>query len=412
LSKKLIPYRWELIIILWFAYFFNQGDRQIFNAVIPLIKKDLLLSDVEVGMVATIFTIIYGCVVPFAGYASDFMKRKWIIFSSLLIFSLGTLFTGFSGGLFSLVLIRGIVTGGGEAIYYPAATSLISQYHQKTRAMALSIHQTSLYVGIVASGFIAAYIGERLGWRYSFYTFGLGGLLLVVYVFFRIKEAPQKELLEKRPSVWLVAKNIFARRTVWMLCLAFGAMVFVNIGYVTWMSTFYYEKFHLSLSTAGFTSMFFHFGPALAGVLIGGKLSDKFALTRKKVRLEIEFMGLLLGAPFIFIMANTAHLYASYAALAAFGFFRGVYDSNLFAALFDVIEPKYRASSVGVMTSFAFIVGAFAPLLLGSIKTSYGLSAGIATLSICYLLGALLILLAILFFFKKDYYYEAHESLS
>jgi sugar phosphate permease len=408
--KKAIPYKWELIIILWLAYFFNQGDRQIFNAVIPLIKKDMRLSDIELGMIATIFTIVYGCIVPFAGYASDFMKRKWIIFFSLLIFSIGTLFTGFSGGMLSLILIRGVVTGGGEAVYYPAATSLISQYHQKTRAMALSIHQTSLYVGIVASGFVAAYIGERLGWRYSFYTFGLGGLVLVAYVFFRIKDVPQKEIIENRPSIWVVAKNIFSKRTVWMLCLAFSGMVFVNVGYVTWMATFYYEEFHMSLSTAGFTSMFFHFGLAFFGVLIGGKLSDKFAIKRKKARLETEFIGLLLGAPFIFIMAYTSHLYISYAALAAFGFFRGIYDSNLFAALFDVIEPKYRASSVGVMTSFAFITGSFAPLLLGIIKTEYGLSVGIAFLSIVYLLAAILILLALLFFFKNDYYDELSES--
>ena len=409
MAKK-ISYKWELIIILWFAYFFNQGDRQIFNAVIPLIKKDMGLSDVELGMVATIFTIVYGCIVPFAGYASDFMKRKWIIFFSLLIFSLGTLFTGFAGSLFTLILIRGIVTGGGEAIYYPAATSLISQYHQKTRALALSIHQTSLYVGIVASGFIAAYIGERIGWRYSFYTFGFGGLVLVLYVFFRIKETPRTEVVEKRPPIGIVARSIFSKRTVWMLCLAFGAMVFVNVGYVTWMATFYYEKYNLSLSTAGFTSMFFHFGLAFLGVLIGGKLSDKFAVKNKKARLVTEFVGLLLGAPFIFIMAWTSNLYISYAALAAFGFFRGVYDSNLFAALFDVIEPKYRASSVGVMTSFAFIAGAFAPLLLGIIKAQYGLSVGIASLSIFYLAAAVLILLAILFFFKKDYYHEPNEA--
>jgi sugar phosphate permease len=410
LTKKLIPYKWQLIIILWLAYFFNQGDRQIFNVVIPLIKKDMHLSDIQLGMIATIFTIVYGCIVPFAGYSSDFVKRKWIVFTSLLIFSLGTLLTGFSGGILSLILIRGVVTGGGEAFYYPAATSLISQYHQKTRAIALSIHQTSLYIGIVASGFIAAYIGEHFGWRFSFFSFGLGGLILVIYIFFRMKDVPQEEREEKRPSIWHVAKIIFVKKTVWMLCIAFGGMVFVNIGYVTWMSTFYYEKFNLSLSTAGFTSIFFHFALAFAGVLIGGKLSDQLALKRKQTRLEIELIGLLGGAPFIFIMGYTSHLYISYAALAAFGFFRGIYDSNLYAALFDVIEPKFRATSVGIMTAFAFIIGAFAPLILGIVKTKYGLSIGISSLSIGYLVSALMIFLALKFFFKRDYYYETRES--
>lgn len=397
-----ISYQWELILMLWVAYFLNQGDRQIFNAVIPLIKADLQLTDVQLGLVASVFTIVYGCLVPFGGYLGDFLKRKWIVLSSLFVFSVGTLCTGFSGGLIALIVLRGITTGGGEAFYYPAATSLISQYHQKSRALAMSIHQTALYVGIVVSGFIAAYVGERFGWRMSFFTFGLGGLLLCVYLFFRMVDTPQV-VQEKRHPIGFVVKAIFRKKTVWMLCLAFGAMCFVNIGYVTWMSTFYHEHFHLSLSTAGFTSMFFHFAAALLGVLLGGKLSDKYALKRKTIRLETELVGLLFGAPFIFWMGYTTHLYVSYAMLACFGFFRGIYDSNLYAALFDVIEPDLRASSVGIMTAFAFIVGALAPLVLGYLKTDFGLAIGISSLSVCYLFGASMIFIALKCFFGKEY---------
>ena len=293
-----------------------------------------------------------------------------------------------------------------KRIRLPAATSLISQYHHKTRAMAMSIHQTSLYVGIVASGFIAAYIGEHFGWRASFFTFGLGGLLLCVYLFFRLKDTPQEVKEEKRHSIWYVIREIFKKKTVWMLCLAFGGMCFVNVGYVTWMSTFYHEEFQLSLSMAGFTSMFFHFAAALLGVLIGGKLSDKYALKRKTVRMETEFIGLLIGAPFIFLMGYTTNLYVSYAMLALFGFFRGIYDSNLYAALFDVIAPDLRASSVGVMTAFAFLVGALAPLVLGYLKADYGLAFGISFLSVFYLFGALAIFVALKFFFLKEFYEE------
>lgn len=102
-------------------------------------------------------------------------------------------------------------------------------------------------------------------------------MLLCVYLFFRMADTPQENKEERRHSIGYVIKEIFKKKTVWMLCLAFGGMCFVNIGYVTWMSTFYHEKFHLSLSTAGFTSMFFHFAAALLGVLIGGKFSDKYA---------------------------------------------------------------------------------------------------------------------------------------
>ena len=139
-------YKWELLLILWVAYFLNQGDRQIYNAVLPLIKADLKVSDVELGMVATAFTLLYGVFVPLAGCLGDFVTKKWIVCLSLLTFSAGTLCTGFSTSILLLILFRSVATGVGEAFYYPAANSLIGQYHHKTRAMAMSIHQTALYV--------------------------------------------------------------------------------------------------------------------------------------------------------------------------------------------------------------------------------------------------------------------------
>lgn len=404
-----IPYKWQLIILLWFTYFLNQGDRQVFNVVIPLIKDDLKLSDVQIGVIATIFTLVYGILVPFAGLAGDLLRRKWIVFYSLLIFSLGTLLTGFSSGMILLIIFRSIATGGGESFYYPAATALIGEFHQKTRAMALAIHQTSLYTGIVASGFIAGYIGENYGWRWSFYVFGSIGVIWALVILYKLRDSSVKKdnnTFHKAPRIKEIITAISAKKTVYFLSLAFGAMVFVNIGYLTWMPTFLHEKFQLSLSSAGFYSMFYHHIFAFLGVIIGGKVSDHFASVRKQIRMEMEFFGLLLGAPFIYMMAVSDSLMWCYIGLALFGFFRGIYDSNLFAALFDVIEPKFRASSVGIMLAFAFTIGAFAPVVLGWIKTVSGLDLGLSVLSFFYLAGAALLFLAIKFYFKKDYYEE------
>src|SRR6266498_2823365 len=93
-------YKWELLFILWVAYFLNQGDRQIYNAVLPLIEKDLGLSPVQLGTVVPVFQILYGVFVPLAGCLGDCVTKKWIVCLSLLTFSVGTLCTGFSNGLF------------------------------------------------------------------------------------------------------------------------------------------------------------------------------------------------------------------------------------------------------------------------------------------------------------------------
>jgi sugar phosphate permease len=199
---------------------------------------------------------------------------------------------------------------------------------------------------------------------------------------------------------------IFRKPSALLLTLAFAGMVFVNVGYLTWMPTFLLEKFSLSLSKAGFSSMFYHHLAAFAGVLAGGKLSDKWAKKRPRARFEVQAMALLLGVPFIYWMGAATTETSVYIALAAFGFFRGVYDSNIFASLYEVIEPRYRASASGIMLMFAFLTGAFAPYLLGVIKPGIGLSVGLSALSIFYVLSSAAIFLAIGLFFYKDVYIE------
>ena len=402
-------YKWELITLLWFAFFFNQGDRQIFNVVIPLIKPDLGLSDVQLGLVATIFTLLYGLLVPVAGYTGDILPKNRIVFASLLIFSAGTLLTGLSTGIVMLIIFRSIATGAGEAFYYPAANSLIGVYHRKTRAQAMSIHQTANYIGIVMSGLIGGYIGENYGWRQAFYVFGSLGIVLAAVVFIRLKNEKQHMAQPVKTTnipVKQVIRHIFQKPTLTLLSLAFGGMVFVHIGYLTWIPTFLHEKFDLSLTNSGFSSVFYHHLLAFAGVILGGRLSDKLSVKRKKIRMEIEFLGLLLGAPFIWWMGQTGSLTLAYVALAGFGFFRGMYDSNLFAAPFDVIEPEYRSSATGVMLSFAFVIGALAPVVLGWMKQGIGLSYGIASLSGVYVVSAILVFIATRFFFEKDFISE------
>ena len=89
MRKSPIPvYRWELIALLWGAFFLNQGDRQIYNAVMPLLREDLGLSDAQLGLVVTIFTLLYGVLVPVAGYAGDAFQRRWVVALSLFTFSI------------------------------------------------------------------------------------------------------------------------------------------------------------------------------------------------------------------------------------------------------------------------------------------------------------------------------------
>ena len=91
-----------------------------------------------------------------------------------------------------------------------------------------------------------------------------------------------------------------------------------------------------------------------------------------------------------------------YLSLALFGLFRGIYDSNIFAALYDVIEPRYRSTATGIMLMFAFITGAAAPYILGILKPALGLAWGLSAISVVYIFAALCIFIAVRFFYNND----------
>jgi len=394
--------RWELLVLLWLAFFLNQADRQIFSVVLPLIRQDLGLTDAELGLIASALVWTYGLLVPVAGFVGDRFSRRNILGYCLLFWSVATLFTGFCTTLVQFILLRGVATGGGEAFYAPSANALLGERYPENRSLTLSIHQTAVYAGIVLSGLIAGYVGEQYGWRNAFYGFGAGGVLLAVVFFRRVPRETVTALATDRVGIGETARVVFRKPTFVLLTLAFGCMVFVNVGYLTWMPSFLAEKFGLNLAEAGFSSLFYHHLGAFIGVLSGARLADHYARRARRSRLVVQALGLLLGAPFIYGISTSDSQAVTYAALFGFGIFRGWYDSNIVASLYEVVDARIRSSAYGLMLACAFLIGAFAPYLLGVLKPTLGLTAGLASLSAVYLLGALLIAVAARWYFTTD----------
>lgn len=411
-KNGLIPYRWEMLGLLWVAFLFNQADRAMFGFVMPLIKTDLNLTDVQLGIVASTFHIFYGVLAPFAGYAGDVFRRSRIVVASIFTWSLATLLTGMSTTMAHLIVFRGASLSFGEAFYLTSANSLIGQYHEKTRALAMSIHQTALYCGMIGSGALAGYLGMKYGWRSPFLLFGALGIFWAVVLFLRLKDPETKKVEAEKPAARIAVNRIpvsevfsyiAGKPSIVVFAFVFGCLVFVNVGYVTWMPTLLHEDFSLSLPNAGFSSMFYHVIGAFAGVLLGGKLSDFLATKRYNGRLVLAGVGFFGCIPFVYLMGRGTFLPFALFGVGGFGFFRGICDSTFFPLLFDVVEPKYRSSCQGFVICFGLIIGAVAPIALGHIKTTIGLNWGIASMSLVSLTGCLLVLVTQLLFFKRDH---------
>lgn len=405
-------YKWEVLLLLWMAYLLNQGDRQVFNTVLPAIRDALNLTDTSVGLIATIFNLFYAIMVPIGGWAGDRFSRKWVTTISILFWSVATMFTGLATSFMWLVILRSVATGGGEAFFGPANYSLLGQYHTDTRARAMSIHQTAYYVGVILAGWLAGLIADKLGWKYSFIIFGAVGIVWGILMIIRLKDYPKEgnaiavssPQSDKKPGFFDGFKVVFTTPTSLMLTIGFSGLIFVITGYMTWVPAYLQEEFGQSQAAAGFNSMFWTYVAAFAGVLIAGTLSDKLAAKNHKVRMTLQAAGLIGGAVFLFFMGGHPALWLLYVSFAGWGFFRAFFDANTYAVLYDVTPEHMHASCSSAMIMTGFAVGALAPVVLGALKESMGsLSRTFPILAVIWVLCGLLMLAVAYTRYQKDY---------
>jgi len=407
-------YKWRALALLWVAFFLQQGTRQIFGATLTSIQGSLGASAAAIGAVATVFTFAYGLSVPFAGVAADLFNRKWMVVSGVFVFCLGIFASGFVASLGLLVVSYGILNGFGQSFYYPSATSIIGELHKETRATALSILQMGLYAGIIgcsaASGWLAESGAE--GWRMPFKVFGGIGVLWAVALAFGLRGNSSDRIdkidrisktdnpvnpvnpVQNKPTLKEAFKVFVGNPSALLLVAGLGMMIYVDVGFKTWMPSHLSETFGVAKGSAALNAVLWHYIGAFVGVTIGGRISDRLAKTRPSVRMETNIAGLALAVPFIVWMAYAPSLLSCGIAMALFGVFRGVYDSNLMASLFDIIPQKYHASGAGLMLSCAFVFGSTSPVVLGLVKDVFSSSAGLATLAAFYLAGAAFIAVA------------------
>lgn len=388
-ERRLSRYRWQVVGLLWWVCFFNYADRQAIYSMFPLLEHDFHLTNMQLGIVGSAFMWVYALAGPFAGWVCDQLPRKWIIVAALIFWSGVTALNACAGDYPALVLLRAL-GGLGEAFYFPAALSLLGDFHPgTTRSRAMSIHQSSVYIGTIAGGGVAAWVAERYGWHQSFLVFGLGGIALAAVLMFFLRE-PQRQI---EPLEVIEARNLVSglgemlhNFTGLALIIIFTGANFVASAFLTWLPTFLYRKFHLTLAAAGFSATAYMQVAAVAGVLVGGLMADRFVRRSSGGRMLTQGIGLLCGVPFLLLCGQAATLPLLAMALICFGFCKGLYDANIWASLYDTIPVHRRGFAAGLMNSIGWLGGGLAPLGIAVATNHVSLGTAISSTAAIYLL--------------------------
>lgn len=393
--------RWLVVGMLWLVCFLNYADRQVIFVVFPLLRAEFSLNNFYLGLLSASFMVMYAVTGPFAGWICDRLSRRSVIIGALVLWSSTTALSSFARSYWEL--LPGLAMAGlGEAFYFPAAMSLISDYHPvDSRSRAMAFHQSGVYVGSIAGGWLAGLLGQHTGWRGGFRFFGALGVALGLVLYLVLQEPvrgysdPDAGPVSTKGKLWPAFRELAANRVARLLVLVFIGANFVAMVFTVWIPTYLFTRFHMSLSLAGLYGSAYMQVASILGVTVGGIAADASVHQHNgagAARMRVQALGLSLAVPFLFFSGWAERIPFVLAAIAGFGLGKGIYESSLWASLYDVVPIDRRGASVGLMNSLGWLGAGAAQIMVGLTSQYFSLAACLSATGIIYLAIAITLL--------------------
>ncbi len=362
--------------ILLVVYIFNFLDRQIVNILAEPIKRDLGLSDTELGLLAgPAFAVFYALLgIPIARYADkEGSNRVRLIALSLAIWSAMTAVCGLAQNFVQLLFAR-IGVGIGEAGCTPAAHSLISDsVAPEKRPSAIAFYGLGVPIGSLLGLIIGGIVNDLYGWRVALMLVGAPGLLLALVVLFFMREPRHLRpadtaavMTPARMSTGEAMREIFASRAFVYILIASSVVAFLGYGKALWTISFFIRSHGLSTTEAGL-SMAVVLGLAgVFGTWLGGKMADIFGVRDKRHILTFPAYGMAVAAPILFLGYYMEDWRVAVALLIIPTILNSAYYGPAYACVQGLVRPQARAVAASIMLFGQNLIGlGFGPFLFG-----------------------------------------------
>ena len=408
-QKKFYP--WLVVALLWVVALLNYMDRQMLSTMRDAMAVDIsdLESKVMFGKIMAAFMWIYGLMSPISGIVADRVSRKWLIVISLAVWSTVTLLMGYASTYDEIYWLRAAM-GVSEALYIPAALSLIADYFTgKQLSLAVGIHMTGLYMGQAVGGF-GAFVAAHLSWQSTFHWFGIVGIVYAFVLMLFLSEkrtvAAAGQQTAQTSLGSMLRENLTAiSRSLGMLlaCVAYWAILFFFAtssvpGWATknWLPTLFADSLGIDMVWAGPVATITIAFASFVGVMVGGPMADRWSRKHLKGRIYTSSIGLALMIPSLVLMGYGTSLVAAVGAGILFGFGYGLFDANNMPILCQFVASRSRGTAYGIMNMSGLFIGAIATNVLGTLADK-----GLMGVGFVFMAGALVLaLLAQLFVLK------------
>ena len=395
----------------------NFVDRQFISSFAPFLKRDLGLSDTEIGLLTGIvFIFFYTVAGLFVGTLADRYNRTRIIGIGVILWSAFTAISGFAKNFFQLAAPR-LFIGIGESTITPTTMSILSdRFNQERLGFAAGFYYLGVPVGVGASLLIAGYIEPIIGWRGCFYLLGFLGLILG-FLMLLVKDSPRKNISARPDSksfseiMSLLFKAITTSKSLVFTILA-GTLYHVVLGAAQFEVIWAVADKGFNPNTFGQINgwIFVVFG--VLGSLFGGIASDWALKNYGLPRTWFLLILTIILMPLAFTRYLDTDNILFWVGICSSAFSLGCFYGPIFAVIQELVPSSIKGTVVAFNLLCLNMLGIASGSILFGIIADYAVAQGYENPYTNLLVGfsTLFLLLGPLLYYLAGRYYESDRK--
>jgi len=362
----------RVLLVLTLFLFVNYVDRYALSILLEPIKRDLGLSDTQIGLLTgAAFALLYSTLALPVARLAEHRNRMHVLLGAVLIWSVGTALCGVAGSFFGFFMARMLV-GTGESGAIPPAHAIVGDaFTIERRGTALAILSFGGALGTALAPLIAGQLEQRFGWRDTFLVLGLLGLPVGLLLLALVKD-PRRGLSEglantaNPPPMIIVVRRLLRRPAFALLIPAMVALGLAEYSLFLWLPSYLVRMFGHSPAQVGTALSLYQGVPLLVGTLLGGLLSDRLVSRDRRwlAWLPSIACAMVAGSAACVFLAHDYQLALLLLILPSTAC--GLYLAPAYASIQALAGARSRATASAMLTFAVNLLGlGLGPLLVG-----------------------------------------------
>lgn len=401
-------WRLHIMIGLYAGYAVYYFTRRSFNAIMPQLLDDLGLTKADVGLMLTLFYVIYGISRFVSGMMSDYANPRYFMGFGLMITGVINILFGMSSSLIALMFLWSMNAFFQGFGWPPCAKLLTSWYSRNERGSWWALCNTSHNIGGGVIPILAGVLAVAFSWRYGMVVPGVIAIAVGLFLCFRLRDRPasmglpsvgiyrndsleieQEQKSTQIPFWQMMVRYVFTNKYIWLLAISYVFVYIVRIGINDWGNLYLKEQHGYGLVAANSALTYLEIG-GFIGTLVAGWGSD-WLFKGNRIPMNIIFMvGIFISVGLLWALKIDSYLLNS-ACFFLIGFF--IFGPQMLTGM-AAAEAAHKGSA-GAATGFVGIFGYLGAALSGwplaKVMESYSWDGFFLFLSVATLFSALLL---------------------